>query len=91
MRNLTGIVLLLALICATAQLYSYDTAECHASIDCEGGWTDPTAECEESDIYAELHCLTFVIDSRSDYTIHAQCWRGEEKAKVDDEDCDYTK
>jgi len=77
MRKIAGIVLLIALICATVQLYGVQ-GTCEASIDCDSGWPpDPTAQCDTKYPYPEyeLICYTYLVigESESGYTIYANC------------------
>jgi hypothetical protein len=84
MKKLAGIVLLLAIAFATIQLYGA-MATCYASIDCEGGWWDPTAQCDDEDLTNEIFCYTYVEESESHYHIHAKCSHN----KANEDDCEY--
>jgi hypothetical protein len=85
MRKLSGIVLLLAIALSTVQLYSSVEGRCYASIDCEGGWWDPTAQCDGVGQYPQaLKCETYVTGGEQHYYIHARCTND----PGDDDDCD---
>jgi len=72
-RITTGIVLFIALMLCTYFSYAHHDHWCEASIDCEDGIFDPTADCEANGDNAGNECFTFVEASYPGFFINAYC------------------